>query len=154
MDFSGILAQQTGLQGRSFLAVLDQQRPAGWDEIFGSHTFHEVTMYYPMRLVRTRQLERLRVRGQLLMRAQSAVYASIGGFVATALLAVVGAAADSASHLASWILGGGGMVLGSGAAGSLLYGCVLIVRETRLALAGLRDDVSPFEEPLDEPEPL
>jgi len=55
LDFAGILPQQTGLQGRSFLGVLDEKRPAGWDEIYGSHTFHEVTMYYPMRLVRTRQ---------------------------------------------------------------------------------------------------
>ena len=39
--------------GRSFLNVLDQERPAGWDEAFSSHTFHEVTMYYPMRTVRS-----------------------------------------------------------------------------------------------------
>ena len=41
------------LHGRSFLSVLDQERPAGWDEAFSSHTFHEVTMYYPMRTVRS-----------------------------------------------------------------------------------------------------
>ncbi|MBI3836725.1 MAG: sulfatase [Planctomycetia bacterium] len=55
LDFAGVLAQQTGLQGRSFLGAIEQRRPAGWDEIYGSHTFHEVTMYYPMRAVRTRQ---------------------------------------------------------------------------------------------------
>jgi N-sulfoglucosamine sulfohydrolase len=44
-----------GLHGRSFLGVLDQQDPAGWDTIFASHTFHEITMYYPMRAIRTRQ---------------------------------------------------------------------------------------------------
>ncbi len=41
------------LHGRSFLAVLDEERPAGWDEVYASHTFHEITMYYPMRVVRT-----------------------------------------------------------------------------------------------------
>jgi N-sulfoglucosamine sulfohydrolase len=41
--------------GRSFLGVLDQERTAGWDEVYASHTFHEITMYYPMRVVRTRQ---------------------------------------------------------------------------------------------------
>ena len=43
-----------GIQGRSFLSVVDQEKPEGWDEIFASHTFHEITMYYPMRVVRTR----------------------------------------------------------------------------------------------------
>jgi N-sulfoglucosamine sulfohydrolase len=40
-----------GLQGRSFLGILDQQHPAGWDEIYASHTFHEITTYYPMRAI-------------------------------------------------------------------------------------------------------
>lgn len=42
------------IQGRSFLSILEQERPAGWDEVYASHTFHEITMYYPMRVVRTR----------------------------------------------------------------------------------------------------
>src|SRR5688572_24993848 len=42
------------LQGRSFLSIVETDRPAGWDEIYASHTFHEITMYYPMRVVRTR----------------------------------------------------------------------------------------------------
>lgn len=41
--------------GRSFLGLWDQTNPAGWDEVFASHTFHEITMYYPMRVLRTRQ---------------------------------------------------------------------------------------------------
>ena len=43
------------LPGRSFLPIVEQENPAGWDVIFASHQFHEVTMYYPMRVVRTRQ---------------------------------------------------------------------------------------------------
>jgi N-sulfoglucosamine sulfohydrolase len=43
------------LHGRSFLHLLDQEHPAGWDEVYASHTFHEIQMYYPMRVVRTRQ---------------------------------------------------------------------------------------------------
>lgn len=42
-------------QGRSWLSVLDKEGPTGWDEIFASHTFHEITMYYPMRVVQDRQ---------------------------------------------------------------------------------------------------
>ncbi|HEX3658715.1 MAG TPA: sulfatase [Pirellulales bacterium] len=40
-----------GLQGRSFLGILDQSHPDGWDEIYASHTFHEITTYYPMRAI-------------------------------------------------------------------------------------------------------
>jgi N-sulfoglucosamine sulfohydrolase len=39
--------------GRSFRPTLEQEKPEGWNEVFASHTFHEVTMYYPMRVVRT-----------------------------------------------------------------------------------------------------
>jgi N-sulfoglucosamine sulfohydrolase len=42
------------IQGRSFLGILAQEQPVGWDEVYASHTFHEITMYYPMRVVRTR----------------------------------------------------------------------------------------------------
>jgi len=42
--------------GRSLLPVLDDPDPRGWDEIYQSHSFHEVTMYYPMRSIRTRKL--------------------------------------------------------------------------------------------------
>lgn len=35
--------------GRSFLEALREEHPAGRDEVYLSHTFHEVTMYYPMR---------------------------------------------------------------------------------------------------------
>jgi len=37
------------------LSVLDQRDTEGWDEVYASQTFHEVTMYYPMRMVRTRR---------------------------------------------------------------------------------------------------
>lgn len=43
------------LHGRSFLGLLEHEQPTGWDEVYGSHTFHEIQMYYPMRVIRTRQ---------------------------------------------------------------------------------------------------
>ncbi len=46
--------EMPAIQGRSFLKVLEEERPSGWDEVYASHTFHEITMYYPMRVVRTR----------------------------------------------------------------------------------------------------
>jgi N-sulfoglucosamine sulfohydrolase len=43
------------LQGRSYWNILKEEDPTGWDEVNASHTFHEITMYYPMRVIRTRQ---------------------------------------------------------------------------------------------------
>ncbi len=38
--------------GRSWLHVLANPQADHWDTIFASHTFHEIQMYYPMRVVR------------------------------------------------------------------------------------------------------
>ncbi len=43
------------LHGRSFLSVLGERAPSGWDEVMFSHVCHEVTMYYPMRTIRNRR---------------------------------------------------------------------------------------------------
>ena len=55
LDFAGAASSGPELHGRSFLGVLEQVSPPGFDEVYASHTFHEITMYYPMRVVRTRQ---------------------------------------------------------------------------------------------------
>lgn len=44
-----------GLHGRSFRPIIEETNPEGWDEIYASHTFHEIHMYYPMRVVRDRK---------------------------------------------------------------------------------------------------
>ena len=38
--------------GRSWLHVLDDPLDSHHDQIFASHTFHEIQMYYPMRVIR------------------------------------------------------------------------------------------------------
>jgi len=43
--------------GRSFLSILEKEKALEWDYVFASHTFHEITMYYPMRVIRTRQFK-------------------------------------------------------------------------------------------------
>ena len=43
------------LQGRTFKPVLENPEAEGWDETYASHTFHEITMYYPMKSVITRK---------------------------------------------------------------------------------------------------
>ena len=55
LDFAGVASKPEEFHGRSFLPVLSVENPEGWDEAFLSHTFHEVTMYYPMRTLRERQ---------------------------------------------------------------------------------------------------
>jgi len=62
LDFAPTLADFCDLerssrwQGRSFAGWLSGPDPEDWtDEVFASHTFHEVTMYYPMRVLRTSQ---------------------------------------------------------------------------------------------------
>lgn len=52
LDYAGIATKPEEFHGRSFLSVLEQESPEGWDSVFLSHTFHEVTMYYPMRVLR------------------------------------------------------------------------------------------------------
>ncbi|HRZ83006.1 MAG TPA: sulfatase, partial [Candidatus Hydrogenedentes bacterium] len=50
--WAGVPVDADDVQGRSFLEAMREERPAGWDTVYGSHTFHQVTMYYPMRWVR------------------------------------------------------------------------------------------------------
>lgn len=54
LDWAGV-KPQAPLQGRSLLPILEDEAPKGWDSVFGSHQFHEITMYYPVRMLRTRQ---------------------------------------------------------------------------------------------------
>jgi N-sulfoglucosamine sulfohydrolase len=54
LEFAGVALPdkpRERLQGRSLLPILNQAHPQGWDELFASHTFHEVITYYPMRAV-------------------------------------------------------------------------------------------------------
>jgi N-sulfoglucosamine sulfohydrolase len=55
LDWAKVKGPAYKLPGRSLLPILDEENPPGWDAVFGSHQFHEITMYYPMRSVRTRQ---------------------------------------------------------------------------------------------------
>ena len=38
--------------GKSFRNILSKENPEGWNHVYASHTFHEITMYYPMRVIR------------------------------------------------------------------------------------------------------
>lgn len=55
LDFAGAQVKKGDLHGRSFRQAMRSEAPEGWDEIYASHTFHEITMYYPMRVVRNQR---------------------------------------------------------------------------------------------------
>jgi N-sulfoglucosamine sulfohydrolase len=55
LDLAGAQTAGLRLDGRSFTPLFREPDAAGWDEVYGTHTFHEVEMYYPMRMVRTRR---------------------------------------------------------------------------------------------------
>jgi N-sulfoglucosamine sulfohydrolase len=56
LDFAGADVDESDFHGRSFKSIIDQEEPEEWyEEIYASHTFHEITNYYPMRVVRTRK---------------------------------------------------------------------------------------------------
>ncbi len=57
LDYADAAGPDYKLHGRSIVPVLEETNPAGWDEVYASHTFHEITMYYPMRVIRTREFK-------------------------------------------------------------------------------------------------
>lgn len=54
LDWCGVKPAEA-MRGKSLLPILEEPSPKGWDTVFASHQFHEITMYYPMRMVRTKQ---------------------------------------------------------------------------------------------------
>ncbi len=56
IDYAGSSADPESFHGRSFSGIVDRASPSDWrDEIYLAHTFHEITNYYPMRIIRTKR---------------------------------------------------------------------------------------------------
>ena len=52
LDMTGVDTSKEKFQGHSFADLLEGKQPSSkWSKVYGSHTFHEITMYYPMRVV-------------------------------------------------------------------------------------------------------
>jgi N-sulfoglucosamine sulfohydrolase len=60
LEWAGAKGPDYELHGRSLLPILGQENPAGWDHVWFSHTYHEITMYYPMRGIRTKEYKYIR----------------------------------------------------------------------------------------------
>jgi hypothetical protein len=87
------------------------------------------------------QIEKLRIRGALLLRALRLFYAALGMFAATALTAIVGSAMvafdlNIAFHAAAVF----GFIVGAFAVIGVVTGCALMVRETRLAVQSVAEE--------------
>ena len=57
LDLAGAMPDDYEFHGRSFKPVLERRHAEDWDTTYASHTFHEITMYYPMRVVRERRFK-------------------------------------------------------------------------------------------------
>src|SRR6266545_1837477 len=92
-------------------------------------------------LVRVSQLERLQVRAHLLLRALRMFYVALGSFAAAALISVIGSAlAFYDQQFAFRAAAVVGLASGTFAVTGLVWGCILMVRETRLAVQNLVEE--------------
>jgi N-sulfoglucosamine sulfohydrolase len=60
LEWTGAKGPAYELHGRSLLPSLEAENPADRDHVYISHTFHELTMYYPIRGVRNRRFKYMR----------------------------------------------------------------------------------------------
>ena len=87
------------------------------------------------------QLERLQLRAQLLFRVLRIMYASLGAFAAAALISVLGSAmAFYGQQLAFRAAAVAGLAIGVFGVTGLAFGCLLMVRETKLALQNIAEE--------------
>ena len=84
------------------------------------------------------QLPDLQTRAQLLLRALRCFYLGLGLFASSALISIAGSIAVYYGQ--QWVFqiaAGIGIVCGASAVIALVCGCVLMIRETQLAVKGL-----------------
>ena len=90
-----------------------------------------------------KQLDRLRTRGKLLIMALRLLYGALGGYAGAALLTVIGAVAMyyGRHSLFEWFAVAA-MGLGILAVFGMASGCVLMIRETTLAITSVSEEVN------------
>ena len=89
----------------------------------------------------TRQLDRLKVRSHLLLRALRCFYTSLGSFAAAALVSIFDAVlADRASAVIFETLAALALASGTVGVSGLVIGCTLMVQLTRLAVRNLEEE--------------
>ena len=102
----------------------------------------------PMQAMRRRQLDRLQARAQLLLNSMKSFFLALGAFAATTLLAVVGAAFQAMERpLATQLCAVLALAVGVFGVANLLRGCILLVRDSRLAVENLEEQAAFLREP-------
>lgn len=93
--------------------------------------------------IRIRQLNRSETRAILLLHALRAFYFALGAFAAASLVSVVGAgAAPSSQHVVFRAALALALISGICGVGGLVFGCTLLMRETRLALKNVSEEAA------------
>jgi hypothetical protein len=89
-----------------------------------------------------RQLEALRGRWALVLRALKLFYMALGSFAAATLIWLFGAVfATSGLHLPFPVIALVGLISGTLGVAGLVFGCSIMVQETRLGLENLEEEV-------------
>lgn len=101
----------------------------------------------PMTLLRVRQLNRVERRSLLLLYALRAFYLALGSFAASALISLIGASVVTSPHrvlfrVTVWIATATGAV----GVGGIVYGCSVLVAETRLAVQNVSEEATLIRE--------
>jgi hypothetical protein len=87
------------------------------------------------------QLERLRIRAAMLLRALRFFYMSIGAFAAAALVSIVGSLLVTIGNPTAYdVMAGIALISGTIGVAGLVIGCTAMVRETRLAMRFLDEE--------------
>ena len=88
-----------------------------------------------------RQLEALRTRWTLVLRALKLFYMSLGSFAAATLISLFGAVfASSGLHVPFPFIAFFGLVSGTLGVAGLVFGCSIMVQEARLGLQNLEEE--------------
>jgi hypothetical protein len=84
------------------------------------------------------ELATLQTRAQLLLRALRCFYLGLGLFASSALISIAGSIVVYYGWPSAFVIAAGiGVVCGASAVIALVCGCVLMIRETQLAVKGL-----------------
>ena len=131
---SSVLALGTS---NRFARAVDRQRQL-------SQMLESATQLDPDTLkVRRRQLGITERRAQLLIGALTRFYTSLGAFAASALVSLLGAVLVPIGYrVVELVMTGLALLAGVAGVGGLVFGCVLLVRETRLTVQALREEAN------------
>src|SRR5438876_6380216 len=99
-----------------------------------------------------RQLEALRVRWTLVLRALKFFYMSLGSFAAAALISLFGSVFTAAGlHLVFSFIALLGLLSGTVGVAGLVFGCTIMMQETRLAIQNLEEEAELTARPVEIP---